>query len=234
LWLLLTIIALAATASGVYLSYNGLLSQYVPLVPDVAVHLTPTPTHTATPTFTPESMETLTPADNLVATEIAQTLNALSALVTTPINGTPTPDMTATVASCDYDYRVVSQIPSNGTLYPASTTLTMEIVIRNDSRCVLGDDTRLVFREGFQLRGPNFIAFDDSLAPGEEMAFELDLRTPPYDEDRPVVRSTWAIELEDGTQVGPPLVLSLELFSPDEGTPAPTPEEDAGTTPPAP
>lgn len=231
LWLLLTIVALAATASGIYLSYNGLLSQYVPLVPEVAVELTATPTHTITPTFTPEPVDSVTPADNLVATEIAQTLNALSALVSTPANGTPTPDLTATVTACDYDYRVVSQIPSNGTLYPALTTLTMEIVIRNDSRCELGDATRLVFSEGFQLQGPNFIEFDDALAPGEEIAFQLDLRTPPYDADRPVVRSTWAIELEDGTQVGPPLVISLELFSADDGTPAPTPEEDTGSPP---
>lgn len=212
LWLVLMLIALGATASGGYLSYNGYLSRYLSLLPEAAVVLTDTPRPPATPTFTAAPLETLAPIENVAATEIAQTLDALASLVATPLAETPTPDLTATIAACDYDYRVVSQNPANGTLYPELTTLTMELVIRNDSRCLLDADTRLVFHEGYQLQGPNFIAFDRALASGEEISFELDFRTPPYTADQSVVRSTWQIQLADGTRVGPPLVLVLDLF----------------------
>jgi hypothetical protein len=236
LWLLLMLVSLSATASGGYLSYNGYLSRYLPLLPEAAVALTDTPRPPATPTFTTAPLETLAPIENVAATEIAQTLDALASLVATPLAETPAPDLTATVAACDYDYRVVSQNPPNGTLYPELTTLTMELVIRNDSRCPLGADTRLVFHEGYQLQGPNFVTFDRVLAPGEEISFEIDLRTPPYNADQSVVRSTWQIQLADGTRVGPPLVLMLDLFpsstlqgtdvngstSPEPATPAAT------------
>ena len=212
LWLVLLVIAFSATASGMYLSYNGYMSRILPILPEAAIVLTDTPTPSATATFTAAPPGTLPPVENFAATEIAQTLDALASLVATPRGTTPTPDLTATITACDYDYRVVTQDPPNGTLYPELTTLTMELVLRNDSRCSLPDDTRLTFGEGFQLQGPNFVEFDRPLAPGEEITFELDLRTPPYDANRPVIRSTWRVALADGTQVGPPLILSLELF----------------------
>ena len=212
LWLVLVLIALGATASGGFLSYNGYMSRYLPFLPESAVVLTETPTLSPTPTFTVAPLETLAPVENVAATEIAQTLDALASLVATPRAGTPTPDLTATLTACDYDYRVVTQDPPNGTLYPELTTLTMELVLRNDSRCPLDADTKLVFHEGYQLQGPNFVAFDRQLAAGEEITFKLDLRTPPYDPNQSVVRSTWQIQLADGTQIGPPLVFSLDLF----------------------
>jgi hypothetical protein len=133
---------------------------------------------------------------------------------TTTTAVSPTPDLTATVAACDYDYEVVEQTPPDASLYPALTSLTKTITIVNDSLCPLDDDTRLVYVEGAQLNGPEFVEFNQILQPGDTFEIVLHLQTPGFDARNPVVVSTWAIVLPGGMQVGPPLTFALTLFPP--------------------
>lgn len=213
-WLLVIALALSAMAFGTYLTLAGLLNTYLPFLPDTQITLTDTPMPSPTP-VAPETTplaETLLPG--LQATEINMTLQALGTLVSTPQAGTdPTPDLTATVLACDYDYEIVSQTPANRSVYPALTTLTLRLTIVNDSRCPLDDDTRLIFVEGAQLEGPAFVEFNRRLAPGEQYEIVLELRTPAYNPDHPVVSSTWVLKQPDGVQVGSPLTFELVLFA---------------------
>jgi len=213
-WLLVIALALSAMAFGTYLTLAGLLNSYLPFLPDTGITLTDTPTPSPTPAVPETTPPAETPLSGLQATEISMTLQALGTLVSTPqVGASPTPDLTMTVLACDYDYEIVSQTPANGSAYPALTTLTLRLTIVNDSRCPLDDDTRLIFVEGVQLGGPDFVEFNRPLAPREQYEIVLELRTPAYNPDNPAVSSTWVLKQPDGVQVGEPLTFELVLFA---------------------
>ena len=198
-------------SGGIYLSFTGLLSKHIPFAPSVEISLTETPTEG------PDSLATNVsgnpPTPDLRATEISLTLNALSTLVQTREAVSPTPDATATILACDYDYEIIRQTPENGAAYPALTSVTQRITVVNDSKCTLDDDIRLVFFEGFQLDGPDYLEFNQELRPGEEFEIVLELRTPALtNPNDPIVRSSWIIVLPDGIQVGQPLIFEFVLF----------------------
>ncbi len=228
-WLLLVILSLAAMIGGIYLSFTGILGGFLPFLPSAEIVLTSTPTATVTPALTDTPLYTTTP--DLQATEISLTVDALASLVTTPLDSMPTPDLTATVVACDYDYEIISEEPESGIPYPELTTLTKIITIINDSKCPLDDDTRFVFIDGLKLGGPNFVEFNYELQPGEKFEIRLNLSTPPFDPARPTAISTWAIILPDGLQVGPPLTIEVPIVPADEeGTPVqdtPGPGDDS-------
>ncbi|HEC22295.1 MAG TPA: serine/threonine protein kinase [Chloroflexi bacterium] len=210
-WVLLIVLSLAAMGSGAYLSFTGLLGQYVPFIPDVEIVLTATPTE-AEPV--PAGSELLlTPIiPGIRATESVPASGEPSGGQESVPSPSPTPDMTATVASCNYGYALISQTPEDGLPYPEVTSLTKRITILNKSRCPFGEGTRLVFLEGEQLGGPNLIEFGREVEPGEEFEIVLRLQTPAYQPGNDVIRSTWVILLPDETQVGPPLTFELRLF----------------------
>lgn len=121
--------------------------------------------------------------------------------------------LTATATACESAIRLVDQEPGNGTRYPELTTLTLSFALVNDGSCVLDDAAQLVFVDGFQMQGPNFYPFNRALAPGEQIAITLNLRTPKAKTRAPVVRSTWAVIAGNGRQIGEPFVFELELLS---------------------
>ncbi len=212
-WLLASIVALIAAGAGFYLSFAGLLNRYLPFIPDTAMDILPgVNPGTGLTEEAPGQLIAETPTPNLEATQISLTVGALATLVATLPAGTPTPDLTATVAACDYDYEVVTQTPENRAPYPELTSLTMRITIVNDSRCPLDDDTRLVFSSGYPLEGPEYVEFNRELQPGEQFEIVIPLRTPAYNQRSPLISSTWVVLLPDGTQVGPPLTFELSIF----------------------
>lgn len=212
-WLLVIALSLSAMAFGTYLTLAGLLNSYLPFLPDVEIVLTDTPTPSPTAVETASTPAEI-PLSGAEATAISMTLEALGTLVTTPQPAAqPTPDLTATLLACDYDYEIVSQTPANGSVYPALTTLTLHLTILNDSRCPLDDDTRLVFAGGSPLGGPEYVEFNRALAPGEQYEIVLGLRTPAYNPDSPAVSSMWVLRLPNGVQVGEPLTFELILFA---------------------
>jgi serine/threonine protein kinase len=180
-------------------------------VPSLAV-LTPAPmlSPSGPAAGQPAAVSSATP--DLLPTQLQETIEALSAALATP-SPPPTPDLTATVEACDYDYEIVSQHPLNGTAYPQLTTMTKTITILNDSKCAWDDDTRLVFAEGAQLEGPDVLEFNHVVAPGEEFTVELELRTPKYDPLDYDLTSTWNLELPDGYQIGPPLTFEVIVYA---------------------
>ncbi len=217
-WLIVATMALAALFGGIYLSYNNILN---PLAAVSAREAEAESTSAVGALFLGDDEDeiTATSTPDAEATRIVQTLDALSMILSTTSTVEPTPDLTATVRACDYDYELVEQTPKNGSPYPEMTTLTMKLILENDSRCPLDDDTRLVFEDGYQLEGPNFVEFDRELLPGEAIELSLDLRTPAYRASNPTVTSTWLVLLPDGTQVGQPLVIELDIFASVTATP---------------
>lgn len=215
-WFVVGLVALAALLGGVYLSYNNILN---PLAAVSAREPEEQSTSAVGGLFSGGNNITATPTPDVEATRIVQTLDALSMILSTTSTVEPTPDLTATVRACDYDYELVEQVPANNSPYPEMTTLTMSLILENDSRCPLDDDTRLVFEDGYQLEGPNFVEFDRELLPGEAIELSLDLRTPAYRAGSPTVTSTWLVILPDGTQVGQPLVIELDIFASVTATP---------------
>jgi tRNA A-37 threonylcarbamoyl transferase component Bud32 len=225
-WFALMMLSLIAMIGGIYSSFTGTLGAFVPFLPSAEIVLTETPTPTATLLATGTPLQSTPDAQ---ATEISLTVEALASLVATPPPGDGAIDLTATFVACDYDYEVISEEPENGLTYPELTTLTKKITIVNDSKCPLDDDTRLVFTDGLQLGGPDFIELDRELPPGEEFTIELFLRTPQFNPANPMVRSTWLFILPDGSQVGRPLTIEVLVLSSSEGSNEPTEAPPAGT-----
>ncbi len=203
---LLTLVALLAMGSGVYLAFTGLLSRTVAFIPSVELVLTETPTPTASPIPTATLEPTATSTPDIQPTQLAMTVESLETLAPMGL------DLTATIEACDYDYEIVSESPENGSFYKQVTTLTKEIVIVNDSKCPFDDDIRLIFLDGQQLDGPDFVEFNRELQPGEQFTIVLNLKTPRYDPGKPVVISRWILVLPNGIQVGPELSFELTLF----------------------
>lgn len=207
------LVAIVSLLAGGYLSFTGQLDSALAQVP--IVQLPEEPTATSEEPAVAATGPTSTPTPNLQATELALTVEALSASITESEepNIPPTPDLTATIIACDFDYEIVTQDPENESVYPELTTLSLTLTIVNDSQCAIDDDTRMVFLEGEQLEGPDFIEFNQRLEPGDEFTIELDLRTPEYIETDPDIESTWIFVQPDGTQVGQPLIIEFTLFT---------------------
>lgn len=208
-WFALSLIVFAALLGGVYASYNDLLNPFVAAAPGELAEFNLDNSESPEEAFEITS----SPTPDWQATRIVQTVDALSSIISNAPTNEPTPDMTATTAACDYDYELLEQSPANGSPYPELTTLTLEFMLENDSRCPLDDDTRLVFEEGYQLEGPNFVEFNRELLPGESIQILLNLRTPAYGGRSQPVSSVWRVVLPDGTQVGPPLTFDLDIFA---------------------
>jgi len=209
-WLLL-LIALFAMIGGIYVSFSGILARFIPPTN------TPYPIQEAAPIIPSSLMPTIemgspTPTEDVRATELSSTVAALSALVVTP-SANVVPDLTATAIACDFDYELLNESPETGSPYPALTSLTKRIRIINDSKCPLDDDTRLVFAEGSQLEGPDFVEFNHQIDPQEEYEIVLDLQTPALDSSNPIVVSSWRIVLPSGQQVGPLFTFTINVFS---------------------
>jgi hypothetical protein len=198
---------------GIYVSFSGILNRYLPL------SNTPKPIQEQASVFrgsqTPTTQQEVpTSTEDIQATKQSLTVAALSALVVTP-SADAFPNLTATAIACDFDYELLNETPADGSPYPALTSLTKRIRIINDSKCALDDDARLVFAEGSQLEGPDFVEFNHQIDPQEEYEIVLSLRTPPADLSNPIVVSSWRIVLPSGQQVGPILTFTLNIFSVD-------------------
>lgn len=206
------LIAVASLAAGGYLSFTGSLDPTLEQLPFLSVPAEATSTPVLSDVA--EAEPTATPTPNIQATELALTVEALSAsLEQEEPNIPPTPDLTATIIACDYDYEIVSQNPENESIYPELTTLSLTVTILNDSQCAIDDDTRMIFQDGEQLEGPDFIEFNQRLEPQDEFTIELDLRMPAFEETDPTITSTWIFVQPDGTQIGQPLIFEFTLFT---------------------
>lgn len=134
------------------------------LVPDgVALPVptgTPRPTTTATPRPTDSPQPSLTPTERPALTQTPDTtLAVIAMLATTQAAVPPTPDMTQTLAACDFGYIVVSpeslNIPpstlpkdyDNPRLVPANQAFQFELILKNTGACAWPRRVRLRYNQ---------------------------------------------------------------------------------------
>ncbi|NDJ33962.1 MAG: protein kinase [Chloroflexi bacterium] len=196
-------LAIIALGSGIYTAYNGLLDDVVPgfggraqALPPVTVILPDAPTPTADPT--------------LAAVDIQQTIAALQTAQPTPTS-TATPEPTAIV--CTYSYLVNSQTPADGAQIEAGTTLDARVVITNTGSCAIPAGTQFDLISD-EISGEE-VELAADLMPDEAVELVLAITVPAgLGGPTPV---EWMIELPDGTEVEPPLLLEIEITAPADG-----------------
>lgn len=208
-WVVLLLIAVSVALAGIYVGYAGLIPAHFPITRTLDSDNADTQT---TDMSDVGQDHTSYITDGLLASELGS-VTSEAALDAQGTQGAVPDALTATATACESAIRLVDQEPGNGTRYPELTTLTLSFALVNDGSCVLDDAAQLVFVDGFQMQGPNFYPFNRALAPGEQIAITLNLRTPKAKTRAPVVRSTWAVIAGNGRQIGEPFVFELELLS---------------------
>lgn len=171
---------------------------------------TPAPTDTPTLTFTPS--ETPTPTETYTPTE------------TPTITLTPTLDITltllqstlffnfqtATVAACDYDYRIISQSPADGEYAVANTPYEREIILQNTGTCPWERNTSLVFVSGESLNAtPPYFYIRQRVNVGEEVTILFRGRTPTRSG---IASGEWELLTPGLIPIGEPLMISVNVF----------------------
>jgi serine/threonine-protein kinase len=144
-----------------------------PLPPTLTYTLTPsltltpsnTPTLTFTPSVTPTPSITLTPTFDVTLTLLQATLFW--------------EQQTATIAACDFDYRIVDQDPEDGDFFLAGREYTREITLQNTGTCPWERLTALVFREGENFDAEPYLFIRERVNVGETTTVTFVGRTPP-------------------------------------------------------
>jgi serine/threonine protein kinase len=167
--------------------------------------LTPsnTMTRTYTPTITPTPSMTLTPTFNLT----------LTLLVSTQFFEA----QTATLAACDFDYRIVEQSPPDGEYFLAGQDYTREITLQNTGTCPWERLTALVFVGGENLGADPYIFIRERVNVGDTTTVTFEGTTPPTAcrQNNVVVMCTGRWELRTPGQIligDEPVVISVNVF----------------------
>jgi hypothetical protein len=87
---------------------------------------------------------------------------------------------TATVQSCDYDYRIIEQAPPDGGYFLAGQEYRRQIRLQNTGTCPWDRNTSLVFVSGESFNAnPPYFFIRERVNVGEETVIEFAGRTPP-------------------------------------------------------
>ena len=124
-----------------------------------------TPTSTYTPSVTPTPSITLTPTFDVTLTLLQATLFF--------------EQQTATIAACDFDYRIVDQVPADGEFYLAGRPYTREITLQNTGTCAWERNTALIFVSGESLNAtPPYFFIRERVNVGDTTTITFVGRTP--------------------------------------------------------
>jgi hypothetical protein len=125
-----------------------------------------TPTWTFTPSVTPTPSITLTPTFDVTLTLLQATLFW--------------EQQTATIAVCDFDYRIVDQDPADGDFFLAGRTYTREITLQNTGTCAWERNTALVYVSGESYNAtPPYFFIRERVNVGDTATITFEGRTPP-------------------------------------------------------
>jgi hypothetical protein len=83
------------------------------------------------------------------------------------------------VQACDFDYRIISQNPSDQTFIPANTDFERDITLINAGTCAWDRNTSLVFEEGESFSAsPPYIFIRERVEVGQEVTITFEGRAP--------------------------------------------------------
>jgi serine/threonine protein kinase len=175
---------------------------------------TPTPTFTPshTPTFTPTVTDTFTPTSTPTATHTPSITPSPTINVTlTLLQSTLFFEMqTATVAACDYDYRIIEQSPADGEFAAANQVYTRAITLLNTGNCPWERNASLVYVSGDSFNvTPPYVFIRERVGVGQEVTVTLRGRVPV----RSGIQSgIWELRTAGQIPIGDPLTLSINVF----------------------
>jgi hypothetical protein len=144
-----------------------------PIPPTLTYSITPswtltasnTPTSTYTPSVTPTPSITLTPTFDVTLTLLQSTLFF--------------EQQTATIAACDFDYRIVDQVPADGDFFLAGRPYTREITLQNTGTCAWERNTALIFVSGESFNAtPPYFFIRERVIVGDTTTILFEGRTP--------------------------------------------------------
>lgn len=169
-----------------------------PLPPTLTYTLTPswtltpsnTPTLTFTPSVTPTPSITLTPTFDVTLTLLQATLFW--------------EQQTATIATCDYDYRIIEQNPADGDFFLAGREYVREITLQNTGTCAWERNTALVFVSGESFNAtPPYFFIRERVIVGDTTMIQFVGETPPAAcrQDNQVVMCVGVWELRTPGQI---------------------------------
>jgi serine/threonine protein kinase len=154
-----------------------------------------TPSVTLTPSRTPSPTITLTPSPDVTLTLIQATLLM---------------DMqTATMAACDFDYRVVSQTPAEGDFFQTNRAYTREITLLNTGTCPWERNSALAFVSGENFNFGPRVLIRDRINVGENVVITLSGRTPTTGG---LLTGVWELRTPGQIPIGDPLQISINVF----------------------
>ncbi len=189
--------------------------SYTPTeTPSLTPTLTPsdTPTETLTPSETPTFTETYTPTETFTPTETPTiTLTPTLDITLTLLQSTLFFDFqTATVAACDYDYRVIAQDPADGEFAAANSIYEREIILQNTGTCPWERNTSLVFVSGESLNAtPPYFYIRQRVNVGDEVTILFRGRTPSRSG---IASGVWELLTPGLIPIGEPLTISVDVF----------------------
>jgi hypothetical protein len=117
---------------------------------------------------------------------------------------------TATIAACDFDYRIVEQTPSDGEFYPANRAYTRSITLINSGTCAWERNTALVYVDGesFDAQPPYFF-IRQRVNVGDEVTITFAGRTPATGG---LVVGEWELRTPGQILIGEPFTISVNVF----------------------
>lgn len=199
---------------------------------------TPTPTSTATPsdtptytptatdtsTFTPTFTASYTPTSTSTATLTPTVTATPTATLTPSITPSPTINVTltllqstlffemqtATVAACDYDYRIIEQVPADSEFFPANQAYARSITLLNTGNCPWDRNASLVFVSGDSFNvTPPYVFIRQRVGVGEEVTITISGRAP----SRSGIQSgVWELRTAGQLPIGDPITLSINVY----------------------
>jgi serine/threonine-protein kinase len=182
--------------------------------------LTATATFTATNTYTP----TLTASNTATATRTPTPTNTPTITQTPSTTPSPTIDVTltllqstlffemqtATIAACDYDYRVIEQDPPDGEFFTANTPYERRITLQNTGTCPWERNSSLVFISGESFNAtPPYFFIRDRVNVGEDVTIIFRGRTPTTSG---LLSGVWELRTPGQLPIGEPLTISINVY----------------------
>jgi serine/threonine-protein kinase len=192
--------------------------------PSATATSTRTPTATSTPTFTLTPTWTGTPTTTFTATSTFTPTFTFTPTITPSNTTVPTLDVTltllqstlffelqtATVAACDFDYRIIEQTPPDGDFFPAGRDYEREITLLNTGTCAWERNTSLVFVSGDSFNAtPPYFFIRDRINVGEEVTIIFRGRAPSQSG---VQSGVWELRTPGQLLIGEPLTISLDVY----------------------
>ncbi len=164
----------------------------------------PAPTNTTAPTNTPAPLGTPTTDPVLVA--LTENAAVIATLRATPPD-TPTPDHTATFQACVFDYSLVKQEPKDGSSIAVGANTSVTLEFENTGQCGWDNQTVFVFDSGDTLHAAAQATIHmAAVEPGQTASVTLEFKAAKAQ----TYAGTWSIRLNDGRDVGKPVVLTYK------------------------